>query len=167
MKMSNKDALHILGLKLDATKELIKQAYRKACAQYHPDRNPAGAEMMKLVNCAYDALENYEPVLGVEVEEEGAENYGENINAALQAIAGLGLDIELCGSWLWIGGNTYPHREALKNAGFKFAPKKKQWYFRPADYKSFNRKTWDMDKIREAHGSKKIIVRENSKLAAA
>ena len=29
------------------------QAYRKACMKYHPDRNPSGEHMMKLVNAAY------------------------------------------------------------------------------------------------------------------
>lgn len=165
MKMSHKDALHILGLTTKATLEDIKLAYRKACSTYHPDRNPAGLEMMKLVNAAYEALENYIPI---DIEEEaGTENYGEELNAALNAIFGLGLEIEICGSWIWVSGDTRPHKEILKQAGFKWAPKKMMWHFRPAEYKSFNRGTWDMDKIREKHGSQVVRQKQFTRLEAS
>ena len=33
--------------------------YRQAALKFHPDRNPAGAEMMKIINAAYDVLKDY------------------------------------------------------------------------------------------------------------
>jgi hypothetical protein len=154
MKLTHKDALNILGLNAQATQDEIKAAYRKACSQYHPDRNPAGLEMMQLINVAYEALQDY---TGEEIEQEaGAEMYGEQINAALNLLISLGLEIELCGSWIWVHGNSYAHRAILKENGFMWAPVKKLWYFRPADYKSCGRGKWDMDKIRSIHGSQKI-----------
>ncbi|MBS0350770.1 MAG: DnaJ domain-containing protein [Proteobacteria bacterium] len=39
--------------------EAIKKVYRRACMKYHPDRNPSGEHMMKLINAAYDALRDY------------------------------------------------------------------------------------------------------------
>jgi len=45
--MNIKDALSILGLTATADQNTIKAAYRKACTKYHPDRNPAGLEIMK------------------------------------------------------------------------------------------------------------------------
>lgn len=36
-----------------------------------------------------------------------------------------GLTVELCGSWLWISGETMKHKETLKSAGCKWASKKK------------------------------------------
>ena len=50
-------------------------------------------------------------------------------------------------------GNTKPHKEAIKAAGYWWAKKKKAWYFRPPDYKSRNKGDWDMDKIRTKYGS--------------
>jgi len=50
------DAAKILGLSGDITPEQIKAAYREACKTYHPDINPVGEEMMKLVNAAYEAF---------------------------------------------------------------------------------------------------------------
>lgn len=155
MKLSHQDALNILGLNAQATQEEIKLAYRKACATFHPDRNPAGLEMMKLVNAAYQALSDY--VAGSCQEESPADfNYGEQLNAALNLLISLGLEIELCGSWLWVHGNSYPHREILKENGFMWAPVKKLWYFRPADYKSKGRGKMTIDQIREKHGSQKV-----------
>jgi DnaJ domain len=152
--MNIKDAFNILEISKDhVNPEEIKAAYRKATAQYHPDHNPAGLEMMKLVNVAYETLKEYE---GEVKERNNQENYGEAVNEALNAIINLGLDIEVCGSWIWVRGNTYPHRRVLDDAGYKWAPKKKCWYFRPEDYMSRNRKTWSMEKIRDTYGSEPI-----------
>jgi len=163
MKMNHNDALHILGLTMGTLTDVesIKYAYRRACAQYHPDRNPAGLEMMKLVNAAYAALEDVinGGMFDRSVKKEnisGETSYGEEINEALNKIINLGLEIEVCGSWIWVSGDTRPHKDILKEAGFKWAPKKAMWHFRPDDYKSFNRGTWDMDKIRNVHGSQVI-----------
>lgn len=42
----------------------------------------------------------------------------EEFRAVVDALLMLGgIEVELCGSWLWIGGDTYPHRKALKAAG--------------------------------------------------
>lgn len=156
MKMSHKDALSILDLPISATFDDIKSAYRRACSMFHPDRNPAGLEMMKLVNAAYTSLHDYValPDDGRDYTQES--NYGDEINAALNAIINLGLNIEVCGSWLWVSGDTKPHREILKASGFKWASKKLMWNFRPSEWKSFSRGKWSMDQIRATHGSTTI-----------
>ena len=48
--MQHSDAVNILGLSGDITSEIVKQSYRLAAKKYHPDVNPAGAEMMKIIN---------------------------------------------------------------------------------------------------------------------
>ena len=43
--------------------------YRAADLKYHPDKNPAGAEMMKLINAAFEVLKDFEgELLGSEAE---------------------------------------------------------------------------------------------------
>ncbi len=151
--MKINDALSILGVTQNSvTPEDIKKAYRKACTKYHPDRNPAGLEMMKAVNVAFETLKDYSG----EIKERHAQDYGEELNQALNSIIHLDLEIEICGSWIWVGGDTKLHREALKEASFRWAPKKMRWYFRPAEYKSSSRGGWDIDKIRQAHGSQAV-----------
>jgi curved DNA-binding protein CbpA len=161
--MKLKDALQLLEIIGEYTPEIIKTAYRKACSKYHPDRNPAGLEMMKLINQAYDAIKDETG----RQEENQAGNYCEEINTALNAVIHLGFEIEVCGAWVWLHGDTKPHRELLKTAGFKWAPKKCLWYYRPADYKSNGRGKFSMDEIREKHGSQKVTMKERSKLKAA
>ena len=166
MNLSTKDALNVFGLKTDATFEMIKSAYRRACKHYHPDRNPAGLEMMKIVNAAYSALTDYVPS---EAQPDLSEelNLGEEMNNALNAIINLGLTIEICGSWIWVSGDTRPHKEILKEAGFKWAPKKMMWHWRPEDYKSHSRGKYSMDEVREKHGSVSIRSKEYNRLSGA
>jgi len=165
MNITHKDALGILELNASASADDIKTAYRVACSKYHPDRNPAGLEMMKLVNLAYEALRDY--VAQPDINDgESSLNLGDELNAALNAVIGLGLTIEICGSWIWISGDTRPHKEILKEAGYKWAPIKKMWHFRPSDYKSFSRGKYSMDEIRERHGSVNVKQKHHARLSA-
>ena len=161
MKLS--DAAKILGLDGDIKKEDVKKAYKKACSKYHPDKG-GSKEMMQAVNEAYETLKDFDGEV-----EAGDLNYPDELNKAILAIIDLpGIEIEVCGAWVWVTGDTKPYAKALgKNgAGFKFAKKKVAWYFRPDDWKSASRGTWSLDKIRDEHGSGKVKGREQYKLAS-
>lgn len=151
-KMNNYDASKILGLSGELTKELIKKAYRVACSKFHPDRNTGGAEMMKAVNEAYEVLKDFEGCLNHE-----QANYGEDLMNVVNSLSdALDLELEICGTWLWIGGETRAHKALIKAAGCKWASKKKKWYYRPGDYKSKARGNFSMEEIREHHGSQSV-----------
>ncbi len=160
--MTPYDAAKILGLSGTITPELAKKAHRAACKKYHPDINPAGEEMMKLVNEAYEALRDF----AGDVKDQQT-SYGDHLNDALNAILGLqGLTIEICGAWIWVTGNTRPFKEQLKEAGFKWAKKKIAWYFRPDDYRSRGRGQSSLDEIREKYGSKAPQGQGNARITA-
>ena len=166
--MKINDALNLLNITSTATQSDIKKAYKSASIKFHPDRNPAGAQMMVAINAAYEALKK----LGDTVTpEEGftASNYGEELNLVLNQLFNLvGLELEICGNWIWISGETKVHKDALgKNGiGCFWSKKKSMWYYRPADYKSSGRGSWDMDAIRGVHGSQKPVQAKQKTLAA-
>jgi hypothetical protein len=78
------------------------------------------------------------------------------LNAAAEKAIALGLSTELCGSWLWVSGDTKSNRQELKVYGFKYAPKKQLWFFRPTSQKSFSRGNWEIDRIRQVHGTQRV-----------
>jgi len=162
-----KDALSILSLTATANPSAIKTAYRKASIKYHPDRNAAGLEMMKAVNVAYSFLVeiSYD---GTErpIDEEVNTDFGEMLNDAINAVINLtGVEVEICGAWVWVTGNTKEHKASIKAAGYWWAKKKAAWYFRPPDYKSKNKGDWDLEKIRNKYGSVSVYSQPKTALA--
>ena len=68
-----------------------------------------------------------------------------------------GLSVELCGTWIWVSGNTKKHKELLKKLGLQYARKKQKWYLKPAGYKYHKHKPISMEKIRFKYGSETIV----------
>ena len=48
--MNINEALNVLNLKGTVSKEELAKAYKRMAIKYHPDKNPSGAEMMKIIN---------------------------------------------------------------------------------------------------------------------
>ena len=154
--MKINDALNLLNIKTTATQEEIKKAYKAASLKNHPDKNPNGLQMMQAINAAYQALkkmgDTVTPTAGF-----NACDFGEELNTVLSRLFSLkGLIIEVCGSWIWISGDTKPHKAELgKNGiGCSYSGPKKMWYYRSAESsKSKRGRGLDMDSIRGLHGS--------------
>src|SRR5262245_29296512 len=45
-----------------------------------------------------------------------------------------GLDVAVCGKWVWISGNTREVHERLSALGLKFSRGKNKWYWAPANH---------------------------------
>jgi hypothetical protein len=58
-----------------------------------------------------------------------------------------GISIELCGTWLWITGDTYPVRTELRATGCSYASKKKIWYFHEGPYKKMSNQELSLEAI--------------------
>lgn len=79
-----------------------------------------------------------------------------------------GIIVELCGSWVWVSGNTYGVKESLKQLGFRFSSKKKMWYFHEdkADISYCGRrKEKTMADIRNKYGSTSVKYKADGCLA--
>ena len=62
--------------------------------------------------------------------------------------------MELCGRWLWIGGDTRQHKERLKALGCRWSASKKLWSWHFAeDGDTWHRGRRSMAQIREKYGS--------------
>ena len=171
--MNRYDAAKILNISGDLTPETIKAAYHAAALANHPDRvGDASTHIMQAINEAYDAIKNFTG----SVEYEAGTGYGSELSEAIQAIINFDrLDIEVCGSWIWVSGTTGEKtdemtaiRSALKGAGFRWHKPKSKWYKNPkSDLKrKARRSNVDMDQIRDRYGSKKIETQSRQKLAS-
>lgn len=130
MTISTLDAFNILGITSQSvTQAEITKAYEQAVNRYHPDRNPAGLEMMKLINGAYERLK----VLSESIEASPGKftPYGERVNEALNAILSLELTIKICGAWVWLSGDDKRHVNFLSEKGFRWSCAERQWCFGP------------------------------------
>lgn len=156
-------ALNILGIKAGVVSfQACKMAYRKLSMKFHPDRDGGSNEMMSALNQAWQSVQAHdfdrEPVQQSERNAEAALNLADDMAAAIQSIKTfVGVEIEVCGTWLWVGGNTKPYAKLFGENNFKWSPKKVKWYWRPEYQKSW-RFTGNatMKHIRETYGSIEI-----------
>ena len=64
---------------------------------------------------------------------------------------------ELIGEWLWISGDTWKHKETLKKLGFRWASKKKMWYYREEkQIKWRSKKEYSIEEIKDRYTTKTI-----------
>ena len=137
-----------------ATLDELKAAYRKAALENHPDRGGDTATMQR-INAAYEARFNtLKDGVTTTKTAETAETAADFVKIIDELLRLDGLEIELCGRWLWISGNTYPHKAALKAAGCRWCSRKKMWNWHlPEDSRAGNRQH-TMEEIRDKYGSR-------------
>jgi curved DNA-binding protein CbpA len=156
---------------INTLQELKKEYYRLAKIN-HPDIG-GDVKTMQDINNEYDKLfdylknkidyKNYDvknPPKNYTYASETNDIFKDIINKIINLD---NITIEICGYWVWVDGETKPIKEILKETGFKFSPKKFNWYWRPSEHKSFKRnsKILDMDTIRDMFGSINIEKDKN------
>ena len=137
----------------------LRKEYHRLALVHHPDRG-GDLETMKAINNEFERLSkkliNNEPTF-TESRKAYETQVSEEIMEVIQQVLNLvGIDIEIIGSWVWLTGNTYANREAIKNAGFSFSHQKTAWYWHAGDYRKKNGKMSSLDAVRAFWGSEKI-----------
>lgn len=136
------------------TLEELRTAYRTLLKKFHPD-NGGSEEATKEINLEYEKLfQLLKDRSGADQKKYNTQE-DENLREVLQQIINLNVNIEICGSWIWVSGNTYPVKESLKAAGFKFSKNKKAWYWHSGEYTRRGRKV-SLDYIRSKYGSETV-----------
>ena len=147
----------------------LKREYRRLSKIHHPDLG-GDLETMKAVNNAYEAafemLKNQQNAKA-KADPTGKTKYTtetpEEFRKVVETLLKLDLIVELCGSWLWISGDTKPHKEKLKAVGCRWSSSKKMWYWRhQEDGCSWSKGKKTMGQIRSKYGSQTFQAnREN------
>lgn len=139
----------------------LKKAYKAAAMKYHPDMGGDTATM-QAINAEYasrfEVLKRGQNERAAEdttgtahATTEAPEDFIQIINALLHMG---GLTVELCGRWLWIGGETMKHKEELKACGCRWSATKKLWSWHYAkDGARWHKSHYSMQKIRSKYGS--------------
>lgn len=145
------------------TLEEVKQLFKKFARDLHPDNNTDRdttadfQEMKKQYEEAFNRCKNtHRNAKGETYEKEtteAPEEYASIIEALLKMP---GLMIELCGSWLWVTGNTKEHKDALKALHFNWSKNKNAWYFHFEPFRKKSKNKVSLDEIRNMYGSEKF-----------
>ncbi len=135
-----------------------KKIYKTLAKILHPDIGGTEEEF-KILNAVYNEL----------IEHKIYFSSGVKIDIELEKIISLilhfeNITIELTGSWIWVSGNTKEIKDKLKELGFRWASKKKMWYF--GEMKGSNMgKTKSMSEIKSKYGSTTMKSKEKKKIA--
>lgn len=148
------------------TAEDVKQAYKMHARNLHPDCNPDKDTTEEFQEMSRQYEQAWQRCKNIHVNAEGetyekenttsASEYADLINSLLHMS---GLIIELCGSWLWVTGNTYPVRKQLRELHFQYSSKKQAWYFHREPYWKFSKSERSMEDIRSMYGSEKYATK--------
>lgn len=155
--------------------EDAKRQYYKLCMQYHPDRPNGDLKAMQAINAEWDYLKTHN--YNIHDSKDGGtytdwnQDMPDDVTSEFADIISnlvtmAGLEIEICGSWLWVGGNTKEHKDSLKGMGMRWAAKKRRWYKAPKNWKRRHHGEFTMDEIRERYGSQAVQSKQYAALTA-
>lgn len=116
-------------------------------------------EMLKSINAEYSTLMN---VLATTKSEEPVKEratVSEKIKELQEKVNPEGLHLEICGTWLWVTGKTFPVKDALKELGFRYSANKLSWYYRQDDHRSSNQAPVPLEMIREKYGVTEVALK--------
>lgn len=138
------------------TLDELKKEYRRLAMIHHPDHGGDTATM-QAINGEYAEtfarLKNQHNAAADEAHQT-TETPEEFIAIISQLLRFPGLTVELCGSWLWITGETYAIKDQLKAAGCRWSSSKKAWYWHhPEEGHRWHKGTATMSDIRTKYGS--------------
>jgi hypothetical protein len=136
----------------------LKKEYFKLAKKYHPDMGGTTAQMQQLVS-EYDSLLK-KLLQGSSLSSEQKANelqLDEAMRNVIDQLIGLeGLDVQIVGKWIWIGGQTYPVRNELKKAGLIFIKKNNVPYWVYKGVESRGKGNLTIEEIKSKYGAKKV-----------
>lgn len=161
MEMEIKDVSH------------LRSAYKKLLVQYHPDNNREKdtTSILQEINAEYEILfrrlkEGFEHSENYQKATDKTKQFYDwkkdrQIRDMIEKLCRFpGIEIEVCGIWIYVRGNTYLYKKELKGLGLTWNRQKKCWIIHWDDYYKRNSHVLSMDKIRTLYGSSVIMTEE-------
>ena len=150
------------------TLDAIKAEYKRLVKVHHPDVGGDTATMQDINGQYADRVEWIKRHGEREEDRRNAANEVPAEYAAAVAAAVIldGVNVDLVGSWIWCTGNTYAHREALKAAGYRFANKKRAWYWRPESAACYRGGKKSLDELKDKYGCTHFEAAHAARLSA-
>ncbi|MGN1456949.1 MAG: molecular chaperone DnaJ [Acutalibacteraceae bacterium] len=151
--------------------EDVKKTYRKLCFKYHPDiYKDDNGETMKAINNEYEiAFKMFKDKHETKNTNSEPQNATETPEMFKDIINGLincdGVQIDIVGSWVWLTGNTYAHKDTIKGLGFKWASKKKAWYWHSENDGCGRHSKMTLDQIKDKYGCQTVHGKKPLQLA--
>lgn len=160
--------------------EDVKKTYRRLALEYHPDLTGGTTEEeMKEINSEYEkAFERFKNVHSNDNSNKANQSSNDttsDYNAAetpemfRDIINGLihcdGVQIDIVGSWVWLTGNTFAYKDTIKGLGFKWASKKKAWYWHSGEFTKRRHSKMSLDDIKNKYGCQSFKGKANLRLA--
>lgn len=78
-----------------------------------------------------------------------------NFQFLIRELIEMGLDIEMCGKWLFVHGSAGENENELLALGFRFSPSIGTWCYRPFGFDVPDLESLNMEYIRRTFGSDK------------
>ena len=134
-----------------------KKIYKELAKKLHPDVGGTD-ELFKILNAVYNHILEH----GLNFSEDA--EFDLELEKVISKILHYeNIIIEVVGSWIWLSGDTKHIKETLKELNFKWASKKKMWYY--GEMKGRNPKQKSMDDIKAKYGCQRVKTKGTSKVS--
>ena len=152
--------------------EELRKEYKRLVKLNHPD-NGGNEETIKAINAEYDKMFDRlkDADTSTNNNSKTANRYNKDIDAAIrEAINRIihleGIQIDLVGTWVWVFGNSYPVKDQLKAAGFRYSGNRKAWYWHSNEEKKKGASKRSMDELKAFYGCQTVEKEKKEKLTA-
>ena len=138
--------------------EEAKKVFKRLAKQLHPDIGGCDEEFKLLKNIYDEIIEN-------KIYFSNENKFNLELEKIISKILHYeDITIEVVGDWIWLSGNTIAIKEKLKELDFKWASKKKMWYYGKLKGKNFKSKS--IEEIKSKYGCTTLKSEQKKKIAA-